>query len=716
MERSFLDFKIKEGGKVYSTKDKENFLHAVESLKKYRRSELIDDEGKNLLEKLYTDLLPEEYILKKCLKENTTYLVGRKGTGKSTIFLRIEQELRKKDGVLPCYVDVKTVYESSQAEFMNSSYLEEYLEPQLLKKYLIERNFLQNVLQQLIKEIEIECDNFFEKIKSSIVGTKNDLVLLKLKGLKNKIENNEHLKEIEIPIIKKISAKEYSANKYNQESSKSASLRGNTTGVSASLKAGLLASHASEDQLENSFSSIFLQVFQIKNFITEVREVLKEVKIKHVVILLDDFSEVEDDSIRSFVDVVLAPLNNWSEEFIKFKIAAYPGRIYYGKIDPGKVDVINLDFYNLYSEFDRQKMEDGASNFTRRLIDQRVKYFTGKKVEDFFEVSKASIDDIYELLFQVSMNVPRIIGYVLSYCYQSRIIYDKKISRQDIESASLKYYEDKIEPFFHKTTYSLLSIDEKMDTLQLKELLNCFVEKLLENKKKITSGDLSGESYLKNEAYSSHFNLHVDLEKFLNTLELNYFISKYTEMSDRDGHNVSVFCVNYGLAQKHNLLWGKPKGTSYRKYFIQRPFAFNNLISDFFSKVQKIYCSTCKQTFNQEHLPLLEFSKFKCNRCDGKVVVESLTDDIKLELGRIEEGHLLTTAEIDIIMELSSHDRPLIAKEIAEEVDMSSHSVASKNKLLDLKKGFIKRNMNVSPYSYELTDKAKKIYKNKFDE
>ena len=94
-------------------------------------------------------------------------------------------------------------------------------------------------------------------------------------------------------------------------------------------------------------------MFQIKDIISGIKETLSILKIRHLYILLDDFSEIDDDSIITFVDVILAPLNNWSEEFIKFKVAAYPNRIYYGKIDPGKIDTIKLDFYNLYSEFDR---------------------------------------------------------------------------------------------------------------------------------------------------------------------------------------------------------------------------------------------------------------------------------------------------------------------------------------------------------------------------
>lgn len=86
---------------MFTHEDKDNFFNAIESLKKYRRADLLDERGRNLLETLYTDLLPNDHILKKSIKENTTFLIGRKGTGKSTIFLCLEQELRKKDNYLP---------------------------------------------------------------------------------------------------------------------------------------------------------------------------------------------------------------------------------------------------------------------------------------------------------------------------------------------------------------------------------------------------------------------------------------------------------------------------------------------------------------------------------------------------------------------------------------------------------------------------------------
>ena len=117
--------------------DKNNFLKVAESLKKYRRAELQDDAGKSILDDMYVDLMVGNVVINKCLLDNTTYLIGRKGTGKSTIFLKLENEYRKRNHYLSCYIDVKTVFESSQAQAFNSSYLSEYLDEDTLNKYLI---------------------------------------------------------------------------------------------------------------------------------------------------------------------------------------------------------------------------------------------------------------------------------------------------------------------------------------------------------------------------------------------------------------------------------------------------------------------------------------------------------------------------------------------------------------------------------------------------
>lgn len=79
-----------------NTNEIESFEKAIESLRQYRRYELLDSNNKDLLDKIYVDPLEGDGLLKLCLKDNTTVLVGRKGTGKSTIFMRMKMSLENR--------------------------------------------------------------------------------------------------------------------------------------------------------------------------------------------------------------------------------------------------------------------------------------------------------------------------------------------------------------------------------------------------------------------------------------------------------------------------------------------------------------------------------------------------------------------------------------------------------------------------------------------
>lgn len=577
-------------------------------------------------------------------------------------------------------------------------------------------------------EIRNEIDKkteatFFHRIARLFTEGQEEKVKKNLSNLKQKIENNEYLKNIEIPVLKRVTISDKTTKETSSE--KGATLgKGELTvetksdGFTGNIKSdsGIVYNKSRKDasEIENQFSNIFLQVFQIKDIIIEIKEILRILEIKHLIILMDDLSEINDSAIKTFVDVILAPLDTWSEEFIKFKIAVYPNRFHFGKIDPGKVEIINLDFYNLYSEFDRDKMEESAIDFTRRLVEKRIKYYTNRSPEYFFDTSKNGMSEYYELLFQASMNVPRIIGNILSYCHQNKIIFDKPILKSDIEASSQKYYEEKQEPFFYTTTYSLLSMGEKISILQLKELIELIVEKLSDIKKRIMSQELKGSLYISNYPYSSHFYFDPRFENFVKTLELNFFISKYNETSDRDGDKASIYCLNYGLSKKHNLMWGKPKGGSYRKYFIERPFNFNKIIMDFLTQTKRIHCINpkCNANFTIDQLQHIQFNKNKCNLCGSPIIIESTSENIKEQISKIDQEKLLPEQEMKIIFELSKTSEPKLAREIAEELDYSSKLVARRGKNLDEKEGLIERKKDVKLqiYRYKLTEKAIKGY------
>lgn len=705
---------------TYKQKDIDNFFKAVDSLKKYRRAELFDEKGNNLLDNLYTDLLPNNQIIKTCLANNTTFLIGRKGTGKSTIFLKLQHELRKQDNKISCYIDTKTIFENSQAEFINLDYLNDVIPQDILNNYLIQRTFIQSILKEIQKELNTKSNTFIEKCKKILNLDNSQTVKKYISDLASQIENNETLKSIEIPIIKQVTTKTINEDEFNNSSESKSNIDTNVQLSFDTMKTGIKTntcynhneSNKKGLEIQNNFTSIFLKLFQIKDIIEKIKEILSIMKINTLVILLDDFSEIDDSAIKTFINVLLAPLNNWSDDFIKFKVAAYPDRIPFGKIDHGKIDIIDLDFYNLYSEFDRDKMEIRSIEFTKKLLTKRIEYFTKKAPEYFFDISpKDTLESYYELLFQISMNVPRIIGYILFYCYNSNLLFKRPITKIAIEAAAQKYYEQAIEPFFNSTTYSLMAIDEKISTLQFKELLNLFIDNLKSVKKRVVSGDLSGQAYNKTNPHTSHFYFIPEYEKFIKTLELNFFITKYNEMSDRDACKVSIYALNYGLCKKANLRWGKPENQ--RKYFIERPFNSNKIIHDFLQKSKKICCTNqlCNKTYSMDHLKFLEFNKMRCPECQSLVSIIGISDSIQKELEKIDSKNLLPNIEYTILYEINKAGNPLRPKEIAEELDCSHQLIGKKAKILDENRGLLTRSTDSSGNRlYSLTSKSIEIY------
>ena len=72
------------------------FYKAAESLKLFRRADLADPEqNSSLIDDLYVDPLPQDTVLQTVLRPSTTFVIGRKGTGKSTVFQRLQSELRR---------------------------------------------------------------------------------------------------------------------------------------------------------------------------------------------------------------------------------------------------------------------------------------------------------------------------------------------------------------------------------------------------------------------------------------------------------------------------------------------------------------------------------------------------------------------------------------------------------------------------------------------
>lgn len=103
------------------------FLEFATSLKLIRSAE-IEKNGKDIIDAVYTDLLPENGVLQMVNLPRTSILKGRKGTGKSTIFDKSQKDMLSNSEVITIYIDVKTLYDNATPILNIDASMEDYAE------------------------------------------------------------------------------------------------------------------------------------------------------------------------------------------------------------------------------------------------------------------------------------------------------------------------------------------------------------------------------------------------------------------------------------------------------------------------------------------------------------------------------------------------------------------------------------------------------------
>ncbi|MDV6375685.1 hypothetical protein, partial [Deinococcus arenicola] len=154
---------------------------AAQSLKLYRRAELVSSkDGGSIIKELYVDPLPNGHILNTILRSNTTLLIGRKGTGKSTIFQRAQLEIQNhKLDSISAYVDIKTVFEQAKADpsLLNKiASLPEGMSRSSIEQLLLNRNFIAALISEIKSELSKRLKSLpKERFKNTFFGTIDDL-------------------------------------------------------------------------------------------------------------------------------------------------------------------------------------------------------------------------------------------------------------------------------------------------------------------------------------------------------------------------------------------------------------------------------------------------------------------------------------------------------------------------------------------------------------
>ncbi|MEW4490861.1 PHD finger domain-containing protein [Thalassoglobus sp. JC818] len=698
------------------------FSRIAESLRQYRRAELKDfaaDVGGNPIDDLYVDPLPGNAVLSTVLAGNTTFLTGRKGTGKSTVFAKAQSEIRKRSDLISIYIDVKSLHElavGNQPVVFDQKMQD--VDPAILRAHQLKKHFLGEVIRQLISELEKASESM--TLIDRWIGRKRGYkdLIKELMDIAERVSKCEMHAE-ELPVLREISAKAKRRSETEKQKEKStrvsASASVNPFGIGGEVNGELgssdFAKTLDDKELYHEYSDVVLKTFPFTKLIGEIIDLLDEAKLLRLVVFFDDFSELEWVSQRLFVDVILSPLNNATNERIKLKIAGYPGRVYYGRIDPGKVDTMCLDFSQLYKSNELQTAEANAIDYTRRLLEKRFAAF-GQDVTHYFDPS-ADATELFKLLFHASTNAPRLLGYVLYYCYLDRVSRGLGITAASIRLASNKYYSSIVAQYFDRAgRFALEPFERKLDRHNQQRLLKTLLTESTDLKKRIYRGEVGGSYFSKlgGNPPVSHFYIDPKLESVLSSLEFNFLVTKYSDTRDKNGRDVSVFAFFYGLAEAEKFAWGYPPGRDYRNYFVQRCFDYNRVIHQFLSKTTTIRCDECGACFSMDDEEKIAFYRWKCPECQSGICsVVQLSDDFESEVAKLDEALMLEEVELEILNVLEEADDWMRAGEISLLIDGTYQLVGHRtSKLQD--QDLVHKEMIDGHRRSQISQKAKDIY------
>lgn len=702
--------------------NKSKFSKIAESLRQYQRADLrdFDDELKGApVDALYVDPLPDNAVLNSALSGNTTFLLGRKGTGKSTVFARAQSEFRKSKDILSIYIDVKSLYDiiaSNDAPVKGDSIGE--IDPSIYRAHMLRKHFLRNIVSELLHELNEACEGM--SLLASWTGKKRtyNSLIVEIERIRTKLKTLSFDSD-EIPVLTKISKRSRQRQQEERgdavENKAKLGLKSSVVGPSGEFSCELSEADfektLDDHEIYTEYSDVVLRSFPYMDMIDEINELLHGARLKRLVVFFDDFSELNFLDQKLFVDVVLAPLNNSSRKAIKLKVAGYPGRVYYGKIDATKVDTVNLDFASIYEANDVQTMEQSAVDYTTRLLETRFTAF-GVKVSDYFDQS-VEMKQYMRLLFETTFNVPRLMGALLHYCYLDRVSRGQTINLAAIRLASRKHYETTIIQYFARLNrFAREPFENKLDRNNQKELLKMIIAEVLKTRRKVEQGEVGG-SYFKDvkNPPASHFSVSPDLGAVFQSLESNFLVSKYKDTRDKDGKTVTIYALYYGLTELERIQWGCPIGRAYRHYFVQRCFNLSGSVHEFLTQNQTIRCSNCTTCFPLDQLESIKMYKWRCPEClHPSCEVVDLSSDFKDEMDRLADTDLLLEeVELEILGTLNESSKSLRAGDISPLIDVTYQFVGKRtSKLRDL--GLIEKKDSGGHMKSSITKKAQKIY------
>lgn len=414
-----------------------------------------------------------------------------------------------------------------------------------------------------------------------------------------------------------------------------------------SLNGGVSSSTKEVKKSESEQSVAVTYRLSIADLLRILGDLKEAAGISHIIILIDELSSLGPGLQRRFSTLARKILGNHSGVYLK--ICGITDNYTLGSSIILQRDVfqlpLDLDAYVERSGSLNSAM-DGLLDLSKRLISERIQVYAEIDATSLFEDPTSA----WAELSRSSMGVPRTLGISLKQAFHRALSASRtKISRADVEYGIKYASKAYLDQFIGACGIAIPDYNE--------EIWGVIIEKALAER-------------AKSDQSSSHFLLLPRNELKLKYLKMFFLVHLLTQgrTTKKDKASRSLYVFDYGVCLENNLKYGTDKNV-----LRQQRFAYDEDLTRFdvhFDKIKDIQflCPKCSTVYKRGDLLVA-----------GQVLTFCPKDkeDLQAYSAKAEQGEY-TEEEMKIVGAIRSsvEDDGLIARRVADDVGCYVQKVA----------------------------------------
>jgi hypothetical protein len=624
-----------------------NLEDAFDSMLRADYISLGDTEKLQLLGEYYVDYFR---YLTGILSQTDQLIVGRRGTGKTTLMYRALVEcMRSWNGKEDSIARARTL-----GIYVDLSKCQPIYDIDLEDSKEFEHIFVTEICEAITSEItrswpDVQNEpGLFTKTFRSAEAKQIKLVQEQLRKLSDiLVKGVPRLAVQSGPIKKKDRIEKTQTSEYKMGGSAKADvLSRSNLGVNASAEANSQKTLSTSEESECELEVVYR--LTVQDIIKILGELRVQAKISAIFIFIDEFSSLGDQLQRRFTSLLRKILGNHAGVYIKLGAIT-------DNYTLGSSIILQRDLFEISLDLDSyisrsaslQEAMDGLRSQVEQIVAERLKAYANLGIDDVFEDRESILTE----LSRAAMGVPRTLGIILKQAYHRSTTDNRiKIRKTDIEFG-IKYASQAYERHLQGASRDGIAIPSYIE-----DIYNAIISR-------------ASQEAAKSEAQASHFMVLPENEpklKYLNMFFLVHLLTRgRTTKKDRTGR--SLYCIDYGICLEHNLGFAEHKNV-----IRQQRFAYDDILVPFdryFSRHEDQYkCPVCKKLYSENELYVAGSELRFC--------INDKADLIKVTSG--DPNNNYTEEEIKILGAIRSATKEdkLIASKIADDVGCYRQKVA----------------------------------------